>query len=168
LSVLNAGLLTAVPFALASFLAVGLGWLSDRLLTPEAVQAGRRRSMVAAMLLGVAAIVVVPLINQLWVIILLLSVVGALGQAASALNFALVTDLVRNRADVGKATSITVLGGNTFGLMAPIVTGYVIALRGSFDLAFIIAGLLPLAGAVATLTLTRQPIEAEARVQAAG
>jgi MFS family permease len=161
LSLMNAGLLTAVPFALASVFAIGLGWLSDRLLTPEAVQAGRRRSMIAVMLLGVSMTVLVPLIGQLWIIILLLSVVGALGQAGSALNFALVTDLVRNRADVGKATAITVIGGNSFGLMAPIVTGYVIALRGSFDLAFIIAGVLPLAGAAATLLMTRKPIEAD-------
>jgi hypothetical protein len=53
-----------------------------------------------------------------------------------------------------------VIGGNSFGLMAPIVTGYVIALRGSFDLAFIIAGLLPVAGAAATFLMTRKPIEA--------
>jgi MFS family permease len=160
LSVMNAGMLTAVPFALASVFGVCLGWVSDRLLTPETVQAGRRRSMIAVMLLGVALIVIVPLVGPLWVIILILAFVGALGQAGSALNFALVTDLVRNRADIGKVTAITVIGGNSFGLMAPIVTGYVIALRGSFDLAFIIAGLLPVAGAAATFLMTRKPIEA--------
>jgi cyanate permease len=52
-----------------------------------------------------------------------------------------------------------VLGGNSFGLMAPIVTGYVIDLTGSFDRAFFVAGLLPLIGAVATLTMTRRPIQ---------
>jgi sugar phosphate permease len=34
LSVMNAGMLTALPFGLAAFMAVGLGWLSDKLLTP--------------------------------------------------------------------------------------------------------------------------------------
>jgi ACS family glucarate transporter-like MFS transporter len=160
LSLMDAGMLTAVPFALASAFGVGLGWISDLLLTPETVQAGRRRSMVAVMLLGVSATVLVPLVNQLWVIILILAFVRALGQAGSALNFALVTDLVRNRADIGKVTAITVMGGNTFGLMAPIVTGYVIALTGSFDKAFVVAGLLPLAGAAVTFLMTRKPIEA--------
>jgi len=159
LSVANAGMLTAVPFALASVIGIGLGWSSDRLLTPEKVQAGRRRSMIAILLLGVSSILLVPLIDRLWIIILILAFVRALGQAGSALNFALVTDLVRNRADVGKVTAITVVGGNTFGLMAPIVTGYIIALTGSFDRAFVVAGLLPLAGAAATFLLTRKPIE---------
>jgi ACS family glucarate transporter-like MFS transporter len=160
LSLMDAGILTAVPFALASVFGVGLGWVSDRLLTPETVAAGRRRSMTAVMLLGVSLIVMVPLINQLWVIIVILALVRAFGLAGSALNFALVTDLVRSRTDVGKVTAVTVMGGNTFGLMAPIVTGYVIALTGSFDRAFVVAGLLPLGGAAATFLMTRKPIEA--------
>jgi ACS family glucarate transporter-like MFS transporter len=159
LSILDAGMLTAVPFALASVFGVALGWVSDRLLTPEAVQAGRRRTMLAVMLLGVSLILLVPVISRLWVIIVILALVRALGQAGSALNFALVADLVRSRADVGKVTAITVVGGNSFGLMAPIVTGYVIALTGSFDRAFMVAGLLPVAGAAASFLMTRKPIE---------
>ena len=128
LSLIDSGMLTAVPFALASLFGVGFGWVSDRLLSPEAIEAGRRRSMIAVMLLGVSLTAVVPLINQLWVIIVILALVRAFGLAGSALNFALVTDLVRSRTDIGKVTAVTVMGGNTFGLMAPIVTGYVVAL----------------------------------------
>jgi len=159
LSIMNAGLLTAVPFALASLFGIALGRISDWVLTPEAVQAGRRRTMIAVMLVGVSTILVVPLIDQLWVIVVILAFVRSLGLAGSALNFALVTDLVRSRADIGKVTAITVVGGNSFGVMAPIVTGYIIALTGSFDRAFIVAGLLPLAGAAATFLMTRSPIE---------
>ena len=53
-----------------------------------------------------------------------------------------------------------VVGGNVFGLMAPIVTGYVIDLTGSYDMAFVIAGVLLLIGATSVLTLTRRPIGA--------
>jgi MFS family permease len=162
LSVMNAGMLTAVPFALASLFGILLGRVSDWVLTPEAVHAGRRRTMIAVMLVGVAAILAVPLIDQLWIIVLILAFVRSLGLAGSALNFALVTDLVRSRADIGKVTAVTVVGGNSFGLMAPIVTGYIIGLTGSFDRAFVIAGLLPLAGAAATLLMTREPIEPQA------
>ena len=55
---------------------------------------------------------IIPLINQLWLIIGVLTAMRAMGMAGSAMNFALVTDLVHNRADIGKVTSITVLGGN--------------------------------------------------------
>jgi ACS family glucarate transporter-like MFS transporter len=158
LSVMNAGMLTAVPFGVASLIGVGLGKVSDRLLSREAVQAGRRRTMLAVMLAGAAAILLVPMIGQLWLIIVILACVRAMGLAGSALNFALVTDLVRSRADIGKVTSTTVLGGNTFGLMAPIVTGYIVEITGGFDKAFVVAGILPLIGAVATFTMTRKPI----------
>jgi hypothetical protein len=48
--------------------------------------------------------------------------------------------------------------------MDPIVTGYVLAVTGSFNATFAVAGLLALLGAVCTLTLTRQPIEPQMRV----
>jgi len=56
--------------------------------------------------------------------------------------------------------NITVLGGNSFGMMGPIVTGFVVALTGSFNGTFAVAGVLALIGAVATLSMTRRPIEA--------
>jgi dipeptide/tripeptide permease len=63
--------------------------------------------------------------------------------------------LLRSPGDAGRATAFLVLGGNTFGLLAPIVTGYVIAATGSFNAAFIVAGALALVGAVAALALVR-------------
>ena len=160
LSVLNAGMLTAAPFGAATVMAVVLGFLSDRLLSRDAVHAGRRRRMLAVMLVSAASILLIPFIDALWLIVLILAVARSMGAAGSALNFALVTDLVRNPADIGKVTSITVLGGNSFGMMGPIVTGYVVGLTGSFNGTFAVAGILALIGAVATLTMTRRPIEA--------
>jgi len=59
-----------------------------------------------------------------------------------------------------------VLGGNLFGMMGPIVTGYVLQITGSFNATFAVAGVLALCGAVATLTMTRQPIEAPLGLEA--
>jgi MFS family permease len=165
LSMLNAGMLTAVPFGAATVAAIGLGWVSDKLLSRKAVHAGRRRIMLAVMLVSAASILLIPLIDSLWLIVLVLAVARSTGAAGSALNFALVTDLVRNPADIGQVTSITVLGGNSFGLMRPIVTGYVVGLTGSFNGTFAVAGILALIGAVTTLTMTRLPIEPFAEVE---
>ncbi len=114
------------------------------------------------MLVSDAVILLVPMLDSLWAIVVVLTIARAAGAAGSAMNFALVTDLVHNRADIGKVTSITVLGGNSFGMMGPIVTGYVVALTGSFNGSFLLTGILALCGAVATLTMTRRPIEAAA------
>jgi ACS family glucarate transporter-like MFS transporter len=155
-------MLTAVPFGAATVMAILLGWLSDKLLSRNAVHAGQRRIMLAVMLVSAASILLIPFIDSLWLIIAVLAIARSTGAAGSALNFALVTDLVRNPADIGKVTSITVLGGNSFGMMGPIVTGYVVGLTGSFNGTFAVAGVLALIGAVATLSMTRKPIEAYA------
>jgi ACS family glucarate transporter-like MFS transporter len=164
LSLLDAGMVSAVPFGAAMVMAVVLGRFSDRLLSRESVHAGRRRVMLAVLLITTAIIVAVPFLDNLWAIVAVLAVARSTGAAGSALNFALVTDLVRNPADIGKVTSITVLGGNSFGMMGPIVTGYVVQLTGSFNGTFVLAGVLALIGAAATLTLTRQPVETQAPI----
>lgn len=159
LNLMNAGMTSAIPFFVAAVVSILLGRLSDRLLSHDAVHAGQRRNMVALLLIGAASMLLVPSIDHLWLIVVVLAFAQAMGLTASALNFALVTDLVRSRTDIGKVTSITVLGGNTFGLSAPIITGYIVSLSGSFDRAFIVAGFLPLLGAAATFLLTRRPIQ---------
>ncbi len=75
-----------------------------------------------------------------------------------AANGALVSDLLRSPADAGRAFAFLVLGGNTFGLLAPIVTGYLVEWTKSFNSAFIAAGILALIGAAAALTLARGTI----------
>lgn len=50
-------------------------------------------------------------------------------------------------ADAGKASSFVIVGGNVFGILAPIVTGYVVQGSGSYNYAFIVAGLLLFLGA---------------------
>jgi len=165
LSLLNAGLTTAIPFGAAMVMGVVFGRLSDRLLTRDTVNTGRRRSIIAVLMVSAASILLVPLFDNLWAIVAILTFARSVGAGASACNFALVTDLVRNPADVGKVTSITALGGNSFGMMGPIATGYVLSLTGSFNGTFAIAGILALLGAAATLVMTRQPIETPIRLR---
>jgi dipeptide/tripeptide permease len=66
--------------------------------------------------------------------------------------------LLRSPADAGRAFAFLVLGGNVFGLVAPIATGYIVAETGSFSSAFIAAGILALIGAAVTLALSRGTI----------
>ena len=126
LSVLNAGMLTAVPFGAATVMAVVLGRSATSCCRAMPCTPDGAVRCLAVMLVSAASILLIPFIDSLWLIVLILAVARSTGAAGSALNFALVTDLVRNPADIGKVTSITVLGGNSFGMMGPIVTGYVV------------------------------------------
>jgi cyanate permease len=51
-----------------------------------------------------------------------------------------------------------------FGLLAPIVTGYIVQATGSFSSAFILAGAIALIGAVVSFTLTRHTLGEETPV----
>jgi dipeptide/tripeptide permease len=78
--------------------------------------------------------------------------------AAISLNVTLVTDLVHRARDVGKAISLCILSGNVCGLLAPIVTGYIVAGLGGYDWALWVAGILLVIGAIALGIMTRKVI----------
>jgi hypothetical protein len=58
----------------------------------------------------------------------------------------------------GTALGILILGGISFSLLAPIMTGYIVQKTGSFDKAFYFAGGLLFVGAWASVTMTRKPL----------
>jgi ACS family glucarate transporter-like MFS transporter len=167
LTILKTGMFTAAPYALAVVLIVLMGKLSDRLLRKRGVASGRRRNMIAATMLISSVILLTPIVSNIWMLLGLITISLTGIGATSALNFSLLNDLLPDSRDVSRAMGFLVLGGNTFGLLAPIVTGYVIAGTGSFTWAFIIAGALLVGGATATLTMTRRPMIAVSAVTAA-
>ena len=151
LSMLNSGIYTAIPFLVAMVVGILANWAGDRLLSAEAVRGGNRRYLVALSLFVMGAGLAIPFAKSLAAVITLITIVVSCAHIGPAANGALVSDLLRSPADAGRATAFLVLGGNTFGLLAPIVTGYVVAATGSFNTAFVVAGALALVGAVAAL-----------------
>jgi MFS family permease len=119
------------------------------------VHAGKRRYLVAICLIMTASGLLIPYVESVTAMIVLVTVAVSFANVGPATNGALTNDLLRSPADAGRALAFLVLGGNTFGLCAPIVTGYLVAATGSFNSAFIAAGVIALVGAVAALALSR-------------
>jgi ACS family glucarate transporter-like MFS transporter len=158
LSIMKTGLFTALPYFIAVFASWALAHLSDRMLHGSHTGTGQRRWMVFGAMLSAAVVLLAPLVDSVPLILLLFTVSLTGLSTGISLNIALAGDLLQSPADAGKAMGIQISGGNVFGLMAPIVTGYVIAYTGGYNWAFIIGGLLLLVGAAITMTLTRSPI----------
>lgn len=158
LSVVESGLYTSVPFFIATALNIIANWVGDVFLSAESVRNGLRRYLVAVCLFLTAAGLVIPFVQSLTVIIILVSITVSFANAGPAANATLTSDLLRSPSDAGRAFAFLVLGGNTFGLLAPIVTGYLVAATGSFSSAFIAAGVLALFGGIVTLALSRGAI----------
>jgi MFS family permease len=158
LTIMKTGLYTAVPWAIAVPVSIVIGMVSDRLLRTHTLLAGGRRAVVIVCVLLSAAIVFVPFTDNTGLILALFALSLSGINAAISLNLTLVTDLVHRARDVGKAISLTILSGNLCGLLAPIITGYVVAGLHSYDWALWIAGMLLVIGAIALATMTRAVI----------
>ena len=158
LTVMKTGLYTAIPWAIAVPASIVIGLVSDRLLKNDTLLAGGRRAIVICCVLLAAVVALVPFTDDTTTILILFAASLTGINAMISLNLSLVTDLVHRASDVGKAISLTILSGNLCGLLAPIVTGYVVAGLGSYDWALWIAGILLLIGALALGTMTRNVI----------
>lgn len=161
LSLMKTGFYTALPWAVAVPISIVLALLSDRILSRETLLLGRRRYAVIGCTLLAAVILLVPAMTNTAVILALFALSLGGISATISLNVALVTDLVHRPRDVGKAISLAILSGNVFGLLAPIITGYIVAALGNYGWAFGIGGVMLLIGAVAVGAMTRNVILAE-------
>lgn len=160
LTIMKTGLFTSLPFGIAVFGSIAVAMLSDRILGQSGDQSGKRRWMVAIMMVVSAVIVFLPFVDNIWLIVAIFTIALTGTSAATGLNSALLTDQLVSPGDAGKANAVLVVGGNIFGTLAPIVTGYVIADTGSFDATWYFCGALLIAGAIIVLNFTRGPVGA--------
>lgn len=159
LTLAKSGLITAIPYAAAVVLCIGLGKLSDWYLKRGGgVSSGKRRNVIALSMVIASCILLVPFADSTTALVVISSLTLAGIASTTSLNFSLLNDLLPSAGDVGRAVAFIVVGGNLFGVAAPIVTGYVVAATGSYNWAFLIAGILLVAGAVVALTMTRRPM----------
>lgn len=158
LSLMKASWFTAVPYLVAAILGILIGKLSDSVLTPEAVKRGKRRSMLVIFILLSTVVLVTNAVTHEYLILLLVSMSLTCISSALTLNIAMTNDLMWNHEMAGTALGILFLGGNSFSLFAPVITGYIVEKTLSFDYAFYVGGGLLFLGALASLTMTRRPL----------
>ncbi len=158
LNILHSGVQTGICYFGAVVLTIGMGRLCDYLLTPAAVQAGKRRYAVVILAFGAAVMVLAPYTASETLLLAEITFSLACVQSVFVNTYALTNDLLHAGKSIGTAIGWIQLGGNIFGLAAPIVTGYIVAATGRFTSAFLLAGVLLIIGAIITLTMTRRPV----------
>jgi ACS family glucarate transporter-like MFS transporter len=158
MDLMKASWFTALPYLIAVVLGILIGKLSDSILTPEAVKQGKRRTLLIVFILLSSVVLVTNMVSNQWVVVALISLALTSISSALTLNIAMCNDLVWDPTMAATALGFQILGGNTFGIFAPILTGYIVKTTGSFNSAFILAGCLLFLGAAASLTMTRRPL----------
>jgi MFS family permease len=158
LNILHSGLQTGICYFGAMVLTIAMGRLCDYMLTPAAVQAGKRRYAVVILAFGASVMVLAPFTSSEVLLLAEITFSLACVQSVFVNTYSLTNDLLHAGKSIGTAIGWIQLGGNIFGLAAPIATGYIVAATGSFTSAFLLAGGLLIIGAVLTLTMTRRPV----------
>jgi MFS family permease len=155
-TVLQASAYTAVPFALSTVFSLGLSHFCDRVLSAQALLDGKRRYAVAIGALLSGTIVLTPYVGSITMATIVLTVSLTSNTFAQSMNFALTNDRLRSTGDVGRAYAFFTLGGITFGILGPIVTGYLVSITGNFKVALVLCGGLSVLAAVLVTSLTRR------------
>jgi ACS family glucarate transporter-like MFS transporter len=165
----GAGWVTGVTYGVATLGCLTVGFVADRAArrATEAQRGSiRRRTLTIAMVASVP-LLLLPLINATWLIVVVVCWVLSFNFAAISLIFTLASDLTVDKRAIGRTTALITIGGNTFGLAAPIVTGYVVDATGSYTVPFLIAGGLAVVGAVLVTVLARRPLQTAKALQEA-
>jgi ACS family glucarate transporter-like MFS transporter len=156
--VMHSGIDTAICYLVACGLTILIGAAADRLLGPAAMQAGKRRGLVAILLVGGGVMALAPFTDSHLVLLVLTTISIASIQSALAMNYALTSDLLRQGQGIGTLIGLLLTFSNGLGILAPVLTGYIVSITGQFDAAFDLAGALVLIGATLAMTATRRPI----------
>jgi len=159
LTIAKSGLFTAIPYAVAVVLCIGIGKLRDQYLKKgSGAASGKRRNVITLTMLIASCILLIPFTEGITQLVVIFSLTLAGIASTTFLNFTLLNDMFPSSGDVGRTMAFVVVGGNIFGMLAPVVTGYVISATGSYNWAFGIAGGLHVTGALVILSMTRKPM----------
>ncbi|MDE1996149.1 MAG: MFS transporter [Rhizobiaceae bacterium] len=158
LTVVQSGAYTAIPYFVSAVMCLVLSYVADRFLSADAVRAGKRRIAVALANIASASVILVPLAGSVNVAMVILTIAFCGNSFAQTMNFALVNDRLRSSGDTGRAYAIFTLGGIGFGMLSPIITGYMVDFTGTYNSALVLIGLIALLGTVFVLFLTKYPI----------
>jgi len=160
---LSAGWITGIIYTAAAVFGIVISRVSDWYVSRERASGGERRRAVILLMVLSAALVIVPFVENLGAVLTLFAWTLTMANTAVTLNIALTSDLIVDEASGGLAFGLLILGGNSFGLLAPIVTGFLVELTGSFTVPFLLAVVLLVIGALLTWTLVTRPLQPKER-----
>lgn len=115
--------------------------------------------MLVTLMLLSTVLILVPFVQSLGVVIFLFAWTLTMITTAITLNIALTSDLIVDEGSGGLAFGLLILGGNSFGLLAPIVTGFLVESTGSFNVPFALAVVLIILGDVLSWLLVNRPLQ---------
>lgn len=163
LRLMQAGVQTAIPYMVAVVVVLGFGKLSDRLLSAESLKQGKRRNVLITALLLSTVVMLINVVETQTGVLTVLALAMSFNLTCLTLNLVLTNDLLEEPRMAGTIFALVATSANLFGLLAPIITGYIVKATGSFAIAFNLLGVIVIAAALISFTLTRKRIHGPAQ-----
>lgn len=165
-SLFKMGIYASIPFLAAFIIQPVAGYLSDFLIRKGfSVTIARKGILVAAQLCG-ASIMMVNFVDDPMIAVVILTLNIAAGSTIGGMLFTLATE-VSPRGMTGTVTGSMNTVGAAAGILAPTITGFVVNMTGSFQLALLSSGCLLLLAVCAVLFIIPaiQPMDLRRRVE---
>jgi MFS family permease len=147
LPLMKMGLIATIPLVCAVIAELSGGWFADRLYAKGwPITRVRKLLLVGGLLLGASIIIAVFTRSIVWVITVM--AICKSGHAiASSQQWSLIGDIAPTNM-TSQVGGLQNMMGNLAGVLGPIVTGFVVQVTQSFDLALLIIGAIAVLGAV--------------------
>jgi MFS transporter, ACS family, D-galactonate transporter len=156
--------LSALPFTASAASSLFGGWISDRWISRGGSPTLVRKSIVVSGLAGTMLILPAAIASNLTVSMIFLT----LGYVASGLfssNHWAITQTLAGPSAAGKWTGLQNGFANLSGVVAPYVTGLILARSGSFYLAFLVSTLILIVGLISYLFVVGRVEQVKWRTQ---
>ncbi|MFT8674682.1 MAG: MFS transporter [Acetobacter sp.] len=160
LSLAQSGTYTACANLGAALLSLVAGKCGEYFVSGHALARGERRRVVSLYLVLASVMGFLPFCHTTLSVVGLLAFSLAFVAAADGANMALLADLLVDHELLGSVTGLTMTFSNGIGILAPIMTGYLLQGTGSFHAVFYIMTTLLLLGALNALILPRSAVHA--------
>jgi MFS family permease len=146
------GVWTSAPFLVMSVVIIGSGFLSDYLIRRGNSEITVRKTFIVIGLVLCMLIVPAGMVDDRMTSVWLLAI-SLCGLGVASPNTWTLTQAVCSKTLVGTVSGIQNFGGNLGGIIAPFLTGYIADKTDSFELAFVICGVLLVVGMFAYIFL---------------
>jgi MFS family permease len=159
--------LTSTIFLAIVCATITAGWIADRLIGRGMSPTQVRRTIAVSGLLVASTLIGFAFIDNLAGSVVLLTV-ACLGYGAYSANHWAIGQTLAGPTMAGRWASIQNGVGNLAGIVAPWVAGFILQTRGSLRLAFLLVGVVALAGALVWYFMVPrvEPVQWEKRIPA--
>lgn len=146
-SLIKVGFVAMIPPIIAIVSELLTGYLTDRMIINKIdVTLARKIPLCVGMLLS-SVIIFSVFTSSIWLAMILLTVSYASLISASPGIWAIPGDLSKSKDNVGTIGGIQNTFSNIAGIVAPIITGFLIDMTGSFTAPIVLSGVIAIAGA---------------------